>query len=574
MDLFTFLKAHGSISIDILHQARDDSAIAKKSLFQTIYGDVQGLKYGVPFDRLSNLVQEYYKQEGNTLEVITSTAGTTCNGEMFKRFPTPMADLSLFFIPIVSKGVNYALTTKPDVEEFCNVIRNAYDSQSYHIAVCSPRMWDSFRALFVEPLLIASMAKEVVEKDPNASTGTSVSNDSLARKIYMKIINIGIQRRASDVHFIPCTNHCDVIFRIDGINHYYTQIPKDMSVRICNILKNDGPISDTTPNHPLDGKVRYSPSQKKTPGDEIDLRVSVIPSKSGPDINIRYLSDRLYSFDEIGMTADNIQRYKDILDLPSGLVVQVGPVGSGKSTTLYAGLNYIHSTLRNIITVEDPVEILMDGISQIDVLSGGKNPLTFADALKACLRHDPDVVVVGELRDQPTAFEAIRAANTGHLVLSSLHTNDSIGTFERLMNLGIDSYSLGEVIAAVMSQRLVRRLCPYCKEAYILHDGAPEYGMYNLPASLAPLKLYKAVGCPHCNNTGYNGRIAINEILVVDPVLRNIVQRHAVRSKIEEHLRNIEFRTMYHDGIDKVLSGVTSLAEIDKFNRDIIAFKG
>ena len=193
------------------------------------------------------------------------------------------------------------------------------------------------------------------------------------------------------------------------------------------------------------------------------LRFSILPAMEGTDTNVRYLNNKKYSFEELGMTERNVQLYKDLLSRPQGLIVMVGPTGSGKSTTLYAGLQYVRSvSLRNIITVEDPVEITMDGITQVS--TNDASGLTFANVIRQFLRHDVDIGVVGEIRDEETAAEAVRAATTGHLIISSLHTNDSIGVFERLNRLGIDPYTLGDVLVAIMSQRLVRRLCPHRSE--------------------------------------------------------------------------------------------------------------
>lgn len=576
MKLFEYLRDNSIFDQKTLSELRDNSALAKRTTYQELYRVKDGTSYSVPFTRLTEIAVAAAKQSGEDLTVLTATAGLVCDKPVYDAMGGLSDNIVKQLIPLQERttGRRLAVTVCPDNEVFMERVYRAYRGQSYTPAICTSEMWDSIYGMYVEPLLLGHMAYAFSSTTDSSTAVSDKSKESEARRLYTKLLNVGITQRASDVHFLPCSTECKVLFRIDGDNHEYTTVPKDVAERIANILKADGAITVPNPHMPVDGKVRFSPSQGAVAGDEVDLRVSIIPTHSGSDLNVRYLSEKLYTFEELGMTAQNIDLYKNILELPSGLVVQVGPTGSGKSTTLYAGLNYVHTSLRNIITIEDPVEIQMDGISQVDVNADNKGGLTFAEALKACLRHDPDVVVVGELRDNATAFEAVRAANTGHLVLTSLHTNDSIGAFERLVNLGIDSYSLGEVMAAVMGQRLVRRLCPHCKEKVMLSLKSDIAKFYGFPSEDMEVPIYKAVGCVHCNNTGYRGRVAINEVMVVDSGIRQLIQKHAMRSYFEEYLREANFRTMYQDGLGKVLAGITSLDELTMYAKDVIAFKG
>ena len=264
--------------------------------------------------------------------------------------------------------------------------------------------------------------------------------------------------------------------------------------------------------------------------------------------------------------------YKQILNMPQGLIIQVGPTGSGKSTTQYAGLKYIReNSLRNIITAEDPVEIVMEGITQVSTKD--EAGLTFAQISRQFLRHDVDIGVIGEIRDDETAFEAVRAATTGHLILSSLHTNDSLGAVERLIRLGVEPYTLSEVLVAIMGQRLVRRLCPHCKKPVELDFFDPRVRAFGFPEQEGKHTFYESEGCEHCNNLGYKGRIAVNEILVVDRELRDMIQRHETRKVMETHLTKINWKSMYSDALDKALSGVTSLQELSAMSADTLAFK-
>lgn len=573
--LFEYLRDNAILDQKALSELRDNAAIAKRTTFQELLVNGKSEHYNIDFAKLAEVSKKAAENSGNELVVLEQTAGLGCDREVYEAMGGLTESIAKQFIPLRSResGKRIAVMLCPDNEVLMDRITRAYKGSAFCIGICDLGMWGSLYRMYVEPLLLGRMAFTFSSTIDSSTAISDKSKDSDARKLYTKLLNVGVAQRASDVHFLPCTNECKVLFRIDGHNHEYTTIPKDVAERIANILKADGAITAPNPHMPLDGKVRFSPSQGEKPNDEVDLRVSIIPTRAGSDLNVRYLSEKLYTFEELGMSSENISQYKELLELPSGMVIQVGPTGSGKSTTLYAGLSYIHNTLRNIITIEDPVEILMDGISQIDVNADNKGGLTFSEALKACLRHDPDVVVVGELRDNATAFEAVRAANTGHLVLTSLHTNDSIGAFERMINLGIDPYSLGDVMAAVMGQRLVRLLCPYCKQEYMFDLKSDAARFYKLPNEDRQIKLYRPVGCVHCNNTGYHGRVAINEILLVDSGLRQLIQKHAMRSYFEDYLRKSGFRSMYQDGINKVIAGITSLEEMTMYAKDMIAFK-
>lgn len=576
LSFLDFVKTRELLDQKVLQGVSDTASMARASFYEQLYKSPNTADAMVKYETLSMWFKAFAKQNGIPCKEVSETKGFSCDTAIYDTMGGADEKISSELVPLISESnqLSIAVTNKPDDELLLDKIARVYGDKKYYVGICSPNLWTSLQQLFVEPELLSKRAQQMTVSSVDMGTSTDVIKDSEARRVYRELILVGIKRGASDIHFIPCTDICQVLYRMDGINQHYIDIPKMVLEKVVNIIKTDGGIPVRNPKEAIDGKVRFNTAEHGEEVNEIDLRVSIIPTKAGPDLNIRYLSSRLYTFDELGMTASNIKAYKDLLDLPSGLVIQVGPTGSGKSTTLYAGLSYIHESLRNIITAEDPVEILMDGISQIDVDSEANSRFDFSDALKACLRHDPDVVVVGELRDKPTALLAVRASNTGHLVLSSLHTNDSIGAFERLINMGVEPYSLGEVVAAIMGQRLVRRLCPFCKKSYELDLKSEQARYFGLPNKQGTMVFYKPVGCVHCNNTGYKGRIAINEILLVDSKLRNLIQRHAVRSVFEESLRNSNFKSMYEDGLDKAVAGITSLEELYKYAADTLAFKG
>lgn len=554
----------------------DNAGISKKTVFQYLCDSTEYTEDPSKLDELFGDVLEWLEGEGYRAECITESIGLTCETDVYSRLGGLGEKLSSVFMPFYRSAnlEKLIITTKPDDVGLLEKLSATYGGRFFKVCVCNGGLWESLQDLYVRPFLLSQQAKKLSLESVDGTQVQDVREDSETRKLYRDLVNAGMARNASDIHFLPCSDTCQVLYRIDGVNHIYTEIPKNVLEKISNIIKVDAKIPNRSPREALDGKIRYSPSGGKVPNDAIDLRVSLIPAKAGMDISVRYLSSKLFTFEQLGMTQANIDQFIELLNLPSGMVVMVGPTGSGKSTTLYTGLAYIHNSLRNIMTAEDPVEILMDGISQFDVDSDEKSKFTFSDALKASLRHDPDVVVVGELRDADTAALAIRAANTGHLVLTSLHTNDSLSVFERLINLGVEPYSLGEVIAAVMSQRLVRRLCPVCKQAYEFDLSTDEAKKYGFKQEDKTITLYRPVGCVKCGNTGYHGRVAINEILRIDSKLRDFIQRHATRNSFEVELHNRHFRTMFHDGMEKVINGITSLDEMKCYANDSLSFKG
>ena len=572
MFLTNYLKEHQLLPPALITKLRDKAALSRTSAFCEVWNDSTAEIYEIDYMKLEEWALAAASEASVPLIALRDTKGYEPDLDRYGRIggvSDHNKDLYLL-LKETKTGKRMIVTNRPDDPSTRGQLKNHYNGDDYTYCICTPAIYQSLYSFYIEPLIVAKTAASVSMGSAGFGALDAVQ-DSEGRKLWRNLMNIGIERHASDIHFIPMSNACRILYRIDGTNVMYTEIPLDVLERVGNILKNEAKVQIKNPKDPIDGKARYSPSGAPNDPNAIDIRLSIIPAKFGSDINIRYLPSKLYTFEEIGMSPENIKRYKGLLELPSGLIVQVGPTGSGKSTTLYAGLKHISQDNLNIITAEDPVEILMDGISQIDV---DDTHLTFEMALKAMLRHDPDVIVVGELRDKATAELAVRAANTGHLVLTSLHTNDSIGAFERMINMGVDNYALGEVVAAVMGQRLVRRLCPHCKKPYKLKYNTPTAAFYGLGAEEGEGTFYRPHGCVHCKNTGYDGRVAINEILIVDSDLRLAIQRHSVRRVFEDHLRKRKFRTMYHDGLQKAIDGITSLEELTQYASDAIAFKG
>lgn len=570
MDLAAYVKERNLIPESVLTEVTNNYLVRKRTFFEELYKN--GERYEIKEDVLLKWALD---AAGPGYELLDSTKGFSTDSEDYNRLGGVESCMSMQVMCIRRKQRPLCIvTTRPDDSGLVAVLNKAFGAGNYTFGLCTRIVWEAIYQIEVEPLYIEARAKHLDAISTAAQKERESRKDSEARQIYNQIIMFGINRKASDIRLIPCDNSCRVIYRIDGVNYQVMKIPLQIASRVCNLLLADGNVPNKGPNTPLDGKIKYIPEGVTAERETRDLRFSIMPTRRGQDANIRFLSNHLYTFEELGMSAENIEKYKSLLRMPQGLIMQVGPTGSGKSTTLYAGLNFIHSySLRNIITVEDPVEILMEGVTQVDVNEDSK--LTFARAARQFLRHDVDVGVIGEIRDEETALEAVRAATTGHLVISSLHSNDSLGVFERLIRLDVDSYTLGEVLVAVMGQRLVRRLCPHCKEEYILHKDDKDAIEFGISDRIGPegIKMYRGVGCQHCNNLGYSGRIAVNEILIVDRTLRDMIQRHVTRREMEEHLKSINFKTMYEDALDKALNGTTSLSELEFMRVDTLAYK-
>jgi len=306
----------------------------------------------------------------------------------------------------------------------------------------------------------------------------------------------------------------------------------------------------------LDGRIQVRIDKKN-----IDLRVSTIPTIFGEKVVIRILDKNavVLKLDQLGFTPDILESYRRMIKRAYGMILITGPTGSGKTTTLYSTLNEIVSPEKNIITIEDPVEYVIDRINQIRV--NQKAGLTFAVGLRAILRQDPDIVMVGEIRDSETASIAVRAATTGHMVFSTLHTNDAAGALPRLVDMGVEPFLVASSVIAVVAQRLVRVICPLCKKPYSLPDNTPERRFLNIPDGV-PVTLYRGTGCHQCGQTGYRGRISIQEMLPVTQEQRKLILTRAPANEIRHSAIEQGMVTITQDGIQKALLGITTIDEV------------
>lgn len=373
------------------------------------------------------------------------------------------------------------------------------------------------------------------------------------------MITQAIEVKASDIHFEPYRDCLKVRFRIDGVLHEVETVAKKLQPAITSRIKLMGKMNIAEIRLPQDGRIKVNDGSR-----EIDIRVSALPTLFGESIVLRLLNREEVSLDlnTLGLSQDILAPFNSIIQRPYGMVLVTGPTGSGKTTTLYSVMNRINSPDKKIVTVEDPVEYQLDGINQIQVKS--KIGLTFSSALRTILRQDPDVILIGEIRDMETAEIAVQSALTGHLVFSTLHTNDSASAITRLQEMGVESYLLSSCLLAVMAQRLVRKICPHCKreqevkQEYI-HDAAEVLGM---DPSTVPERLWKGEGCQYCANTGYSGRTGIYELLPVSGEIARLVLNGSDSGIILQEAVKGGMRTLRQDGLERAFRGDTTIEEV------------
>ncbi|HOP94727.1 MAG TPA: type II secretion system ATPase GspE, partial [Dictyoglomaceae bacterium] len=385
------------------------------------------------------------------------------------------------------------------------------------------------------------------------------SEEGPMAKLVNSMLVDAVKKEASDIHIEPLERNVRVRFRIDGILHEVMYIQKRFQAALVSRIKIMSDMDISERRIPQDGRIKVN-----IHGEVYDLRVSTLPGVYGEKVVLRLLgrSTVALSLESLGFSEHNYERYLKMLKTPYGIILLTGPTGSGKSTTLYASLNMINSPDINIVTVEDPVEYQLTGIHQVQV--NPKAGLTFASALRSILRQDPDVVLVGEIRDEETARIAIQAALTGHLVLSTLHTNDAPSAFTRLIDMGIEPFLISSSLLGAVAQRLVRTICPYCKAPY----EPTKEEMTALKATLGEdfdvsnITFYKGQGCPRCNNRGYKGRTAIHEIMLMNDEIRELILKKSSREVIREAARKYGMVTLREDGMEKVLKGITTIEEV------------
>lgn len=395
----------------------------------------------------------------------------------------------------------------------------------------------------------------LADEIPEAGDLMDAEGDAPIIRLINAILSQAVREKASDIHVETFEDRLSVRYRIDGVLSEVLSPKRMLAPLLVSRLKVMAKLDIAEKRVPQDGRISV-----RLAGHAVDIRMSTIPSAHGERVVLRLLDKQAgqLQLEQLAMNPQVLGAYQKSLRSPHGIILVTGPTGSGKTTTLYAGLSHINQTTRNILTIEDPIEYMLPGVGQTQVNT--KVDMTFARGLRAILRQDPDVVMVGEIRDLETAEIAVQASLTGHLVLSTLHTNTAIGAVTRLQDMGIEPFLLSSSLLAVMAQRLVRLLCPDCKESY--QPGSSELQLLNLSAAESKdLLLYRGQGCERCNFSGYRGRTGIYELIEVDDVLRLMIHEGASEQRMlaeaRKHYPGIEF-----DGRSRILAGDTSLEEV------------
>jgi general secretion pathway protein E len=464
------------------------------------------------------------------------------------------------------------------------------DEQTMRVALGDAAHWDKLDTLSrllrkkIEPVLTtdevllrainkayedrSGETEQLIDRLEGTDVLTEVQNlkpredllDTGDRAPVIKLVNMllfdAVKGRASDVHIQPYEQRLLCRMRIDGVLFDAFEIPQHLQEEVISRVKVLGGMNIAEKRLPQDGRATVDVGNRV-----VDLRIASMPTAYGERVVIRLLdkSARLYTLEELGMDPETLVRFRELIHVEHGLILVTGPTGSGKSTTLYGALTELDTTQRNAVTLEDPIEYQLDGISQTQINT--KKGMTFASGLRSILRQDPDIIMLGEIRDQETAVMAIQAALTGHLVFSTLHTNDAASAVTRLLDLGIEPYLLSSSLIGVLAQRLVRRNCSACITPAALSE--PEVNEWSLShASLTDVA--QGAGCSDCRDTGYQGRLGVFELLAATEQIRQLIQSGANASEIGRAAINDGMKPMRTDGIGKVLSGSTTLDEVER----------
>jgi type IV pilus assembly protein PilB len=425
------------------------------------------------------------------------------------------------------------------------------------VAVAAP---DDIEALVARLNTLSNAVSEAVDEAEDEEGAAELTDlrasaeDAPVIKLVFSILGQAVNERASDIHFEPAEDEMRVRFRVDGVLREAARVPKRMVSGVVSRIKIMSELDIAEKRVPQDGRVSVNVDDRR-----VDLRVTTLPTQRGEGAAIRILdrSTATFTLDELGMEGEARQRFEEAFRQAYGAVLVTGPTGSGKSTTLYAALQELNEVEKNIITIEDPVEYRLEGINQINV--NRKAGLGFATGLRSILRADPDIIMVGEIRDADTARIAIEAALTGHMVLSTLHTNDAPGAVTRLAKMGIESFLTASSVDCVVAQRLARKLCPHCKRKVEVSKAALEQGGFRVDGDL---EVYEAVGCARCAASGYRGRLGLFSVMEMSDRIKDMTVSLVPEAEIAHVAREEGMVTVKEDGLEKVRQGLTSIEEV------------
>jgi type IV pilus assembly protein PilB len=520
------------------------------------------LKEQNPNQKLGDtLLQKGYITEQQLIEVLEFQLGIPhvslfrypFDPNLFSIVPKELAKRNLI-IPLKKEGEKL-LVAMADPMDFYT-IDDLRLSSGFHIETAIATKDDILRAINkyydmdegFEDLLSERGSSNNIEEDK------IVDRDSPIVKLVNQILANAATMKASDIHIDPQETKVNIRYRIDGVLRTERTLPKHMQSVLTARIKIMANLDITEHRIPQDGRIKINLDFHP-----VDLRVSTLPTVYGEKIVLRLLDlgTALNDLNNLGFNKVNLNRFKDLIEKPTGIVLITGPTGSGKSSTLYAALNRLNGDDVNIITVEDPVEFQLEGVNQIQV--NANVGMTFAAGLRAILRQDPNIIMVGEIRDRETAEVAIRASLTGHLVLSTLHTNDSLGSINRLVDMGVEPFLVASSISGIVAQRLVRRVCRDCSETHV--PSKREIQIF-AKRGLQIDKVTRGRGCSSCNMTGYKGRIAIHEVLVIDDSMRRVIMNNDSFSKLREIAMKNKTIFLIDDGLLKVKQGITTTEEV------------
>ncbi|EPZ39680.1 MULTISPECIES: GspE/PulE family protein [Anoxybacillus] len=529
--------------------------ITKEQLEETLKEKAPGQKLG------DALLQRGYITEQQLIEVLEFQLGIPhvslyrypIDPKLTNLVPKEFAKRNML-IPLKQEGDRLFVAMADPMDFFA--IDDLRLSTGFHIEVAIASKDDILRAInkyydiddSVEEFLNIAPAQEVREQEK------LVEDDSPIVRLVNQILQMAVEQRASDIHIDPQETKVVIRYRIDGILRTERALPKHMQGMLTARIKILANMDITEHRVPQDGRIKMNIDFHP-----VDLRVSTLPTIYGEKIVMRVLDlgAALNDLNKLGFNKLNLQRFIQLIEQPTGIVLITGPTGSGKSSTLYAALNRLNGEHVNIITIEDPVEYQLEGVNQIQV-----NPnvgMTFAEGLRSILRQDPNIIMVGEIRDRETAEVAIRASLTGHLVLSTLHTNDALSTVARLIDMGVEPFLVATSLSGVVSQRLVRRVCRDCQEE---HEPTKREIDIFARRGLKIEKVMRGRGCPTCNMTGYKGRIALHELMVMSDEMRKVILNGESLSKLREIAIKNKMIFLIDDGLLKVKQGLTTTEEV------------
>lgn len=444
-------------------------------------------------------------------------------------------------------------------------LHHIFDANLEVYVTSSQRTINSINQIYSDTTKIGEDLEEDLGKDEEEESVFIDIVDSEDDAPIIKFVNgllfRAVKERASDIHIEPMEKEIVVRFRIDGVLFEITRPPKQAQAAITSRIKIMGDLNIAEKRLPQDGRIRI-----KSAGKDIDIRLSTLPTSHGERIVMRLLdrSAVLLEMSELGFLDRQYRIFRHLIEQPHGILLVTGPTGSGKTTTLYSALSSINTPDKNIITVEDPVEYQLQGIGQIPV--NRKIDMTFANGLRAILRQDPDVIMIGEIRDLETAEIAIQSSLTGHLVFSTIHTNDSSSTVTRMIDMGVEPFLVASSVIGILAQRLVRLVCQHCKEAYEPSDE--ELQNIGLDRSEVTGPFYNAVGCPRCLNKGYSGRKGIYELLPINEKLQSIILQNRDANEIKRAALAQGMLTLRMDGVEKIKRGWTTVEEVLRVTQD------